>query len=277
MDFAIKMTDVRKDYGTFSLKDFSLEIPRGYVTGLIGSNGAGKSTMMKCITGAVIMDSGNVEMGNGMILKDFGVVFDECPFPQYIDCLHLSTIFGKMFDGWDQRRYLELLSKYGIDQRKKVKDLSRGMSMKLQIAVAFSHPTRFLMLDEPTAGMDPASRDEFLDDLREYMQDEDHTILISSHITTDLEKVADYIVFINGGEMMVQDEKDRFTETYGIVRHAGECPLDRELILSVRHHAHGSDYLVGDKAGVREAYPELVVDDACLEDIMVMIARGSEA
>lgn len=274
MEYAVKATGVCKDYGSFSLKSVDLEIPKGFVTGLIGSNGAGKSTIMKCLTGAVIKDSGTVEFDDGLELKEIGLVFDECPFPQYMRCEQLDGIFTRMFDGWDGEKYFAHLQQFGIDRKKKVKDLSRGMSMKLQVAVAFSHPTKLLILDEPTAGMDPASRDEFLDSLREYMQDEEHAILISSHITTDLEKIADYVSFMKNGQILVSSGKDELEETYGLLKTGGECPIDKELVICSRHSESNTVYLINDKAGVREAYPELVVDDATLEDIMVMFARG---
>lgn len=275
MESAVSLSAVRKDYGGFVLKDVSFDIPRGYVTGIIGNNGAGKSTLIKCIGGAVNADSGSIVLNAGLDKSGIGYVFDECPYPQYFDCEHLSRMFGMMFGSWDESKYYAYLSEFGIDRKKKVKDLSRGMGMKLQVAVCFSHATQMLILDEPTAGMDPASRDEFLDILREYMRDETHTVFMSSHITGDLERIADFIVFVKDGEKVLEGEKDVILESYGLLKSGnGACPLEKEHIVCSRHGEFGTDYLVRDKHGIREAYPELVVDDVSLENLMVMFCRG---
>ena len=275
MTDAIKISGLNKTFGSFSLRDIDLEIPRGFIVGMIGENGAGKSTLIKCITGAIIPDSGDVRVSVDEP-GDIGIVFDDCHLPMNLNTEQIGRLMASMFRNWDQARYDSLIDEYGLDRDKKISTFSRGMKMKMQVAVALSHNPRILILDEPTAGMDPAARDEFLDLVMGYIQDENHTVLISSHITSDLEKVADYIVFIHKGRILISDEKDAILERYGLVKCGREDfdRLDKESIVSHRDGDVVVTALTNDKQGMREAYPELVVDDATLDDIMVMIVRG---
>ena len=277
MTNAIKISGLNKTFGSFSLRDIDLEIPRGYIVGMIGENGAGKSTLIKCITGAVIPDSGTVDIPGGD-RGDIGIVFDDCHLPMNLNIEQIGRIMRDMFPSWDQDTFDRLVLGYGLDRDKKLSTFSRGMKMKMQVAVALSHDPGTLILDEPTAGMDPAARDEFLDLIMEYIQDEEHTVLISSHITTDLERIADYIVFMHKGRLILSDEKDSILERYGLVRCGKDAydTLDRDSIVTSRTSDMGVTALTTDKQGMREAYPELVVDDATLDDILVMIVRGDE-
>lgn len=277
MTNAIKISGLNKTFGSFSLRDIDLEIPRGYIVGMIGENGAGKSTLIKCITGAVIPDSGTVDIPDGD-RRNIGIVFDDCHLPMNLNIEKIGRIMRDMFPSWDQDTFDRLVLGYGLDREKKLSTFSRGMKMKMQVAVALSHDPGTLILDEPTAGMDPAARDEFLDLIMEYIQDEEHTVLISSHITTDLERIADYIVFMHKGRLILSDEKDSILERYGLVRCGKDAydALDRDSIVTSRTSDLGVTTLTADKHGMREAYPELVVDDATLDDILVMIVRGDE-
>lgn len=277
MTNAIKISGLNKTFGSFSLRDIDLEIPRGYIVGMIGENGAGKSTLIKCITGAVIPDSGTVDIPDGD-RRDIGIVFDDCHLPMNLNIEQIGRILKNVFPSWDQDTFDRLVLGYGLDREKKLSTFSRGMKMKMQVAVALSHDPGTLILDEPTAGMDPAARDEFLDLIMEYIQDEEHTVLISSHITTDLERIADYIVFMHKGRLILSDEKDSILERYGLVRCGKDAydALDRDSIVTSRTSDMGVTALTTDKQGMREAYPELVVDDATLDDILVMIVRGDE-
>lgn len=275
---AIEISGLNKTFGVFSLRDIDLEIPKGYIVGMIGENGAGKSTLIKSITGAVIPDSGTVRISDGD-RGDMGIVFDDCHLPMNLNVDQIGGIMSGMFPSWDQDTYDRLVLGYGLDRTKKLSTFSRGMKMKMQVAVALSHDPKTLILDEPTAGMDPAARDEFLDLIMEYIQDEGHTVLISSHITTDLERIADYIVFMHKGRLVLSDEKDSILERYGLVRCGKDAfdALDRDTIVTSRSNDMGVTALTTDKHGMREAYPELVVDDATLDDILVMIVRGDGA
>ena len=280
MDNAEEIRGLCKSFGSFGIRDLDLDIPRGYVVGLIGENGAGKTTLIKCITGANIPDSGEVRLF-GSQERDgsegrLGVVFDECHFFQQMNGEQIGKLMSSLFANWDDARYRTLMSDFGIPLDKKIKDYSRGMRMRIQVAVALSHSPDLVIMDEATAGMDPAARDEFLDLVMGYMQDEDHTVLMSSHITSDLERIADYIVFIHQGRIVMNGPKDEILESYGIVKGSESAVLavGRENIVSVKRDQFSTSALVRDRHGVAEAYPELVVDPASLDDIMVMVIRG---
>lgn len=283
MDNAVEIRGLCKSFGTFEMRDLDLDIPRGYIVGLIGENGAGKTTLIKCITGANIIDSGNIKLfgseDRNTSKGNIGVVFDECHLFQQMTGTQIGKLMSTLFDRWDESRYEALMSSFEIPMEKKLRDYSRGMRMKIQVAVALSHCPDLLILDEATAGMDPAARDEFLDLIMEYMQDENHTVLMSSHITGDLEKIADYVVFIHKGRIVMNGPKDEILEKYGIAKGSEEniLALGHENILSVRREGLFTSALVADREGVAEAFPELIVDPASLEDIMVMVIRGDAA
>lgn len=277
MTDSIVIDRISKSFGDFSLKDISMELPRGCIVGIIGNNGAGKTTLMKCITGAVIPDSGNIRFPGHREQGDIGIVFDECHLPSELDCEDLSKVFSGLAPRWDADGFSATLRRFGIPADRKIKEMSRGMRMKAQTAVALSQSPEFLILDEPTAGLDPAARDEFLDDIMGFIQDEGHTVLISSHITGDLERIADYIAFIHEGELIMFDEKDSVLERYGVLKSGNRTDLEtigRDCIVSIRTSEFGCSALVDNKAGLREAYPEAVVDDASLDDIFVYMVRG---
>ena len=280
MDNAVEIRGLCKSFGSFGIRDLDLDIPRGYVVGLIGENGAGKTTLIKCITGANIPDSGEVRLFGSLDRNGsegrLGVVFDECHFFQQMSGEQIGKLMSSLFADWDDARYRGLMSDFDIPLDKRVKDYSRGMRMRIQVAVALSHSPDLVIMDEATAGMDPAARDEFLDLVMEYMQDESHTVLMSSHITSDLERIADYIVFIHQGRIVMNGPKDEILESYGIVKGSESAVLavGRENIVSVKRDQFSTSALVRDRQGVAEAYPELVVDPASLDDIMVMVIRG---
>lgn len=283
MDNAVEIRGLCKSFGSFEIKDLDLDIPRGYVVGLIGENGAGKTTLIKCITGANIPDSGAVKLFSSQDRNGsdgrLGIVFDECHLFQQMNGTQIGRLMSSLFDNWDDAGYRKLMSDFGIPLDKKIKDYSRGMRMRIQVAVAMSHSPDLIIMDEATAGMDPAARDEFLDLVMEYMQDECHTVLMSSHITSDLEKIADYIVFIHHGSIVMNGPKDEILESYGVVKGGEQAVLSigRENIVSIKRDEFSTSALVRNRQDIEEAYPELVVDPASLEDIMVMIIRGDAA
>ncbi len=279
MENAVEIVGLSKSFGKFSLEDVNLSIPKGCIVGLIGSNGAGKTTLMKCMTGANMVDSGELRFSGEQYPGYAGIVLDECHFPQNLNAKQMSNVLSGLFSDWDPEKFEEMIVSYGIDMNLQIRKYSRGMSMNLQVAVALCHRTEILILDEPTAGLDPAARDEFLDVIMEYMQDEEHTVLMSSHITSDLEKIADYIAFIQDGRIVMFDEKDSILDRYGIAKVGNDSvdSIDRESIVCVRHNDFGTSILVNDKNGMREAYPEMVIDNATLEEIFVFMMRGDAA
>ena len=277
MTDSIVIDGVSKSFGDFHLNDISMTLPKGCIVGMVGNNGAGKTTLMKCISGAVIPDTGTVSFPEARRPGDIGVVFDECHLPMDLDCGKISRIFAGLVPNWDAAGFSMTLKRFGVPMDRKIKHLSRGMRMKVQTAIALSQSPEMLMLDEPTAGLDPAARDEFLDDVMGFIQDEGHTVLMSSHITGDLERIADYIAFIHNGRLVMFDEKDTILERYGILRCGNMEDLERiggDSIVSVRRSEFGCGALVDDKNGLREAYPEAVIDDASLDDIFVYTVRG---
>lgn len=272
MECAVKIEGLFKRYPGFAIEDLGFEIPRGLVTGLIGGNGAGKTTLMKCISGAAVKDGGNIVFDRGDAI--IGVVYDECKFPRCLNGNQICRFMTRLYDNWDAECFFDLMEKFGVACNIIVKKMSRGMRMKIQIAAAMALGADILLLDEPTAGLDPVSRDEFLDIIRDWMND-DRAVLISSHITSDIEHIADVIGFMSEGRIMITGEKDSILETYGIAR-GSDLPFP-EHVVATRRSEYGSSSLITEKAGLREAYPECTIDDASLEDILVYIARGEKA
>ena len=221
---AIELSHVTKHFPGFTLQDLSLTVPSGTICGLVGENGAGKSTTIRLLMGALRPDSGRCTvLGSDSaspeflsVKEDIGVVLDEAYFPESLNALQVGGVMAKTYRRWDGKQYQNYLTRFGLPEKKPFKDFSRGMKMKLAIAVALSHSPRLLVLDEATAGLDPIVRDEVLEIFNEFTREEDHSILISSHILSDLEKLCDYIAFLHQGRLLFCDEKDRLLEEYGI-------------------------------------------------------------
>ncbi len=247
MNQGISVKYLNKSFGGSGLKNVCAEMPRGYITAIIGNNGAGKTTLLKCITGSYIPDSGVVEFGIPKRYGRIGVVFDECPYPPTMRIDALSRTMNKIFDDWDSIRFGELCIDYGIDMSSRVGTLSRGMRMKLQIAVMLSHETDYLILDEPTSGLDPEAREEFLGILRDYVSDEEHTVVISSHMTSDLEKIADVIVLMIDGKVILCQDRVSLLEEYGIVKVGSGCTVDDGFIIGTSEGEFGTTALIKDR------------------------------
>ena len=221
---AIELSHVTKHFPGFTLQDLSLAVPSGTICGLVGENGAGKSTTIRLLMGGLQPDSGTCTVLGAdsaapeflSLKEDIGVVLDEAYFPESLNALQVGGVMAKTYRRWDGKQYQNYLTRFGLPEKKPFKDFSRGMKMKLAIAVALSHSPRLLVLDEATAGLDPIVRDEVLEIFNEFTREEDHSILISSHILSDLEKLCDYIAFLHQGRLLFCDEKDRLLEEYGI-------------------------------------------------------------
>lgn len=277
---SIQIKGLCKRFPGFLLNDINLELPIGTITGLIGNNGAGKTTLIKCLTGAVIPDSGTIVFPEDFKHGDIAVVFDQCHLPQELTAFQISTIMANLLDKWDSDKFNTYMGRFKLPADKKIKTFSSGMLKKLQIAIVGAQNARLIILDEPTASLDPAARDEFLDDVLAFIQDEERTVLISSHITSDLEKIADYVAFIRDGKMEFHGEKDTILESFGILICGDEAELNRiggSNIISVRRNEFNIQALVEDREGLAEAYPEAIIDKASLDDILVFIIRGETA
>lgn len=283
MEYAIKAEGLVKDYGTFRLNNVDLLLPQGSIMGVIGDNGAGKTTMIKLLLNLIHRDSGSISMLGLDPIKDekaiksqVGVVFDECCWSELLCPADIERVLRRLYPTWDTELFYSYLERFSLPAKKKIKEFSRGMRMKLSIAAALGSSPKLLLLDEATGGLDPIVRNEILDIFMEFIQDEEHSILMSSHITGDLEKVCDYICFLHQGEVLLCDQKDELLERYGILR-CNERQLANvpaEYVISVMPHKFGCNVLVQNAVQLRHTRPEMVVDYATLEDIMLFYVKG---
>lgn len=282
-DNALIVKGLTKKYNDFVLDGVSFSVPRGTIVGLIGENGAGKSTIINAILGLKNKDAGTVEiLGkqeqeiDNSIRNQIGVVFDGSNFPDGLSPKKLNNVFKNIYAGWDESGYFTLLKKLSLPVEKKVKEFSKGMKMKLSIVVALSHHSKLLILDEATSGLDPVVRDDILDMFLDFVQDENNSILVSSHITSDLEKVADYIVFIHNGKFVFSKPKDELRYKYGIIK-CGAAQfeaIDKQDIIAYRKQDYEWQVLVSDKDSAQKKYPKAVIDPATIDDIMLLYVKG---
>ena len=218
---ALEIKNLTKNYKGFKLDNISLTLPSGCIMGVIGENGAGKSTTIRSVLGMVKPDSGDINiMGRKLdagLKNDIGVVLDEVGLPNSVNVIDVNKIMKKFFKNWDEKQFFKYIDSFSLPKDKKFADFSKGMKMKLGIAVALSHNAKLLILDEPTSGLDPLVRDEIIDILNDFTRDDDHSILISSHVVSDLEKICDYIAFIHNGRLMLCEEKDVLLEKYKFI------------------------------------------------------------
>ena len=274
----IELKGVTKDYGDFKLDDVSFSVPEGCVCGFVGQNGAGKTTTIQIILDAINKDAGEVYVfgksvgqNSTAVREDIGVVFDEMGFHDFLTAKQINTIMKNVYKNWNEERYFEYLKLFSLPTKKACGSFSRGMRMKLQIAAALSHEAKLLIMDEPTSGLDPIVRNEMLQIFREYVIEEDHTILLSSHITGDLEKLADEVVFIDGGKIVLKGNKDEILEKHGILR----CKKDEleniseSLVVSAELSGFGAEVLINDRKAAQKLYPEMVIEPAGLDEIMI--------
>lgn len=276
---AIEIHDLHKGFEGFFLKDISFSVPQGTVMGFVGENGAGKSTTIKCMLNLIKKEYGEILLFGKdhvehelSIKNDIGVVFDDLHVPETLNATQLDKIMRKVFQTWDSDYYFERLAQFKVPKRKKIKELSRGMRMKLSIALALAHHPKLLILDEPTSGLDPIIRDEILDLFLAFMQDETHSILFSSHITSDLEKIADHITLIHNGEILLSESKDALLYEYGIFKGSREevNELPEHAIIRMRNGVFGIEALVLKKE-VNEVFK---LDRPSIEDIMLFFVKG---
>lgn len=279
---AIEIKNLNKKYKDFELKDINFDVEKGTVMGLIGANGSGKTTILKSIL-SIIKYDGDIRILGEEISREIkdkvSSVFEEYFIGEYLSSKEVEKIYSDIYSKWDSNYFHELLEKLDIPKNKKYKDFSKGMKIKLKIAIALSSRPKLLILDEPTSGLDPVIRSEILDIFLEYMEGEDNSILISSHITTDLEKIADYITFIDDGQVIFSKEKYDLEENYGIVRVSEEDfeKIDKSLIKKFKKEKYQINVLVDDVEKFRKNYPNFVVDRSTIDEIMVLYLRGDKA
>ena len=276
---AIELRDVSKKFKGFTLDHINLILPSGCIMGLVGENGAGKSTLIKLIMGALHCDSGEINVLGQKndkkfktVKEDVGIVLSEPNFPEEMTAAQIQKMMGQIYRNWDHAAFEQYLERFRLPRDKKFKSFSRGMKMKLSIAAALSHQARLLILDEATAGLDPVARDEILDLFFEFTREENHSILVSSHIVSDLEKLCDYISLIDNGKLLFCEEKDRMLEQYAVYRctHEQLEQLDAAAVKGVRRSQYSIEALVD-----RRLVPgELALSAADMEEIIVMMTRG---
>ena len=283
MKNCIEIKGLCKSYGDFSLNNIDLTLPGGSILGLIGENGAGKTTTIKCILNLIRRDAGEITLlgydnirEERLAKQDIGLVLDECFFHDTLRPRDVEKILAPAYKNWDSDLFRSYLDKFGLPEKKLIKDFSRGMKMKLSLSAALAHRPKLLILDEATAGLDPVVRDEILDEFLGFIQDEDHAILMSSHITSDLEKVADYIAYIHQGQVVLSDAKDAILDSYGRVgcTAAQLEAIAPDDVLRVRKGSFGCEALVKDRAAFARKYPMLLVERTTLEDIMLFVGKG---
>ena len=281
MDYenAIEMIGVTKNYEGFTLENLNLKVPNGSIVGLVGTNGAGKSTTIKLIMNAVASDKGRIiVLGKDNTDKDFdrlkeeiGVVLDEAYFPESLTAKNVNSIMKRTYQKWDEKLYFDYMADFRIDQKKTFKDYSRGMKMKLAIAVALAHKPKLLILDEATSGLDPIIRNEILDIFNDFTRNEDNSILLSSHIVSDLEKICDYIAFLQEGKLVFCEEKDRILEKYAVVKVSDKDyeNIPSDAIMGRSKSKYDVEVLV-EKSKLSNAFS---LEHTTLEDIILLFGK----
>ena len=275
---AIEIKNLTKRYDGFTLDNISFSVPKGSIMGFIGQNGAGKSTTINTILNIIKADSGEIRVfgkdtrtADVQIKQDIAAVFDELPFHEQLNAKALDKILRRVFKRWNSEAFFGYLERFQLPVKKKFGQFSKGMKMKLQIAAALSHDAKLLIMDEATTGLDPVVRNEILDIFLEFLQNEEHSILMSSHITSDLEKIADSVTFIDKGRLLLTGYKDDILESHGVIKCSKEDyeNIGEGDIISARISDFGVEAMVSDKKAVSRKYSGLVIDPTTLEEIML--------
>ena len=284
MENVIEIESLRKEYRDFTLKSISFTIPKGYITGLIGPNGAGKSTIIKLVMNLIRRDNGTIKVfgldntRHEVEVKDrIGFVYDTPCFYEDQDLLTLMRSIGPFYSQWNEQQCLGLLDRFGLSRKKKFTALSKGMKTKFSLALALSHDADLIILDEPTTGLDPLFRREFLEMLSEIMQSEEKSVLISTHITSDLDRIADYAVLIEDGKLHCSLWKDEIQEKWGTVKAREDFITsdNKHLFRGWRRHQYGFEALTSDVPKVRQLLTsEVLIEKPTLEDILFFLHKG---
>lgn len=279
-EYAIEVNNLTKRYDGFTLDNISFKVPKGSIMGFIGQNGAGKSTTINAILNIVKKDEGEIKLfgldhikNETEVKENLAAVFDELPFNEDLNAKILSKVMSDIYKNWDEKVFFNYLDIFSLPSKKAFKKFSKGMKMKLQIAVALSHHAKLLIMDEATTGLDPVVRNEILDIFMGYLQDENNTIFMSTHITSDLEKIADMVTFIDKGKIILSGYKDEILDNYGVIK-CGKAEfesIDKMDYIGMRHTDYGVEMLVSDRHKIKEKYTNIVVDKTTLDEIMVFL------
>lgn len=275
---SIEIKNLSRRFSRFTLDRVSFSVPKGAVVGFIGENGAGKSTTIKAVLGLLKKDGGEIAvLGEDpykmkpQTKEKIGVVFDSMPFPPSLTAAQLDKVLKGIYKSWDSKIFYSYLNRFGLPTANKLSSYSKGMEMRLSIAAALSHSPELLVLDEPTGGLDPVMRSEILDILLEFMQDENHSVLMSTHITSDLEHIADYICFIHSGRIVFFEERNEMLEKYRILKCTDEqlASVDKTDIVGLRKGRFTNEILTA----AADKYPDITADTASIDDIMVYYVK----
>lgn len=282
---AIEVKNLSKVYDDFRLNRISFKVPKGSIMGFVGENGAGKTTTIKAILDLIHIDEGEITLlgSNAINLpvnvkSEIGVVFDGSNLHDNMTINDINLMMKNIYPNWDTRVFHQYITRFHLPDKKKIKEFSRGMKMKLSITIALSHHSKLLILDEATSGLDPMVRDEILDIFLDFIQNEEHTILLSSHIISDIEKIADYVTFIHQGNIIFSQSKDDLIYQHGVIR----CPktdvtnIDQSYIVGIRENSYGAEVMIRNKEAFLKKYRQFKVEKTSIEEIMLFISRGKE-
>ena len=282
---AIEIKSIKKTYKDFKLDINNLKVQSGTITGLIGENGAGKTTLIKSILGMIKSNCKNLKIFNkdykeneNEIKDDIGLVLDNAFFPELLNAKDINTVMKGIYKNWDEKLFFKYLKDFNLPHDKEIKSLSCGMKKKLEIITALSHHPKLLILDEPTSGLDPVARSEVLDILLKFIKDEDHTVLLSTHITTDLEHTSDQIIFIDDGKIVLDEQKDNVINDYGILKcdHSYFDKISKNDVLAYKKNKYNTDVLIKDKERLKKKYKDVIIDNVTLEDLMILMIKGDK-
>ena len=286
MENIIEIKNLKKKYDDkFELGEIDITIPKGVIVGLIGENGSGKTTLIKLMLNIIKSDNGEIKIfgkdnkrKEKEIKEDIGVVLDNMFFPELLNAKDINNSMKDIYKNWDSKLYFSYLKEFDLPDNKSLKSMSKGMRKKLEIATALSHKPKLLILDEPTSGLDPVIRNEVLDIFQKFIEDEEHGVLLSTHITSDLEHIADEIIFIDKGKKVLQKSRDEIIDNYGILK----CDIDyfsnidKKDIITYKKTKYAYEILVDDKEKTSKKYPSCVIDKITLEDLMVLVIKGEK-
>lgn len=284
MNNAIEIKNLIKQYGTsFKLGELNLNIPSGFIIGLIGENGAGKTTLLKSILNILQINQGSIKIFDkdykneeSLIKEDIGVVLDNSFFPEILLAKDIDSIMKNIYKQWDSEMFNNYLNNFAIDKNKQIKALSKGMRKKLEIATALSHHPKLLILDEPTSGLDPVVRQDILNVFQKFVSDDEHTILLSTHITSDLEHIADKIVFIDKGQILLEDTRDNIMDNFGIIKCDEKAfkKIDSTDIIKFIKNKYDYEVLMKNITKMKKKYPDYIIDKITLENLMILMIKG---
>lgn len=281
----IEIKGLKKHYNNFELGPIDLDIKGGVIVGLIGENGAGKTTLIKAMLNIINVDSGTINIFDKKMQKeeltikdDIGVVLDNSFFPEILNAEDIDFIMKDLYKNWDSLLFKKYLEDLEIPYKKKIKELSKGMRKKLEIITALSHNPKLLILDEPTSGLDPIVRNEILDIFLKFIKDEEHTVLLSTHITSDLEHVADDIIFLNDGQIVLNKNRDDIMDEFAVMKCDKEYfnKIDKKDYISYKSNKYEYQILIKNKDLMKKKYKECIIDNITIEDLMLLIIKGEK-